>query len=165
VLAGNAKIYGSNTSTHTSAWIGYEILSAVGIGMALQIPVIANQALVSADDMAAVTTLTLFMENCGETLFVASCEGAFTNGLLSSLARNLPDIDSKTVLDAGATQIRHMFTGGELENVLKSYLDGCKTSHLVTVACGATAGLISFSNAGPAAVSWVKMKLKKAHEP
>jgi hypothetical protein len=164
VLAGNAKIHGSNATTHTSAWIGYEILSAVGIGMALQIPVIANQALVSADDIAAVTTLTLFMENCGETLFVASCEGAFTNGLLSSLARNLPDIDSKTVLDAGATQIRHMFTGGELEDVLKSYLDGCKTSHLVTVACGATAGLISFSNAGPAAVSWAKLKLKKAHE-
>ena len=132
--------------------------------MALQIPVIANQSLVSADDIAAVTTLTLFMENCGETLFAASCEGGFTNGLLSSLARNLPDIDSRIVLDAGATQVRHMFTGGELEHVLKSYLDGCKTSHLVTVACGAAAGLISFSDAGPAAVSWAKLKLRKTHE-
>ena len=163
-LAGNTKIYTSNARTLTSEWVGYEILSAVGIGMALQIPVIANQALVSADDMAAATTFTLFMENCGETVFVAASEGAFTNGLLSSLARNLPNIEPKTVLDAGATQIRSLFSGGELEQVSRSYLDGCKTSHLVTVACGAIAGLISCSNAGPAAVTWVKLKLKKAHE-
>lgn len=164
VLAGNTKIYTLNALTHTSEWIGYEVLSAVGIGMALQIPVIANQAMVSADDLAAVTTLTLFMENCGETLFVASCEGAFTNGLLSSLGRSLPNVNSKIVLDAGATQIRHLFSGSELEHVLMGYLDGCKTSHLVTVACGAIAGLISCSNTGPAALSWVKLKLKKAHE-
>lgn len=163
-IAGNAKIYMSNARTLSSEWVGYEILTAIGIGMALQIPVIANQALVSADDMAAVTTFTLFMENCGETLFVASCEGAFTNGLLSSLAENLPDIDPKTVLDAGATQIRSLYSGGDLDQVLRSYLDGCKTSHLITVACGATAGLISCSNAGPAALTWMQLKLKKAHE-
>lgn len=164
VVAGNVRIYLSNARTVTSEWVGYEILSAVGIGMALQIPVIANQASVSADDLAAVTTLTLFLENCEKTLFVASSEGAFTNGLLSSLARNLPSIDSKTVLDAGATQIRSLFSGGDLEQILGSYLDGCKTSHLVTIACGAIAGLISCSSAGPAAVTWAKLKLKKTHE-
>jgi hypothetical protein len=164
VVAGNSKIYTSDASTLTREWVGYEILSAIGIGIALQIPMISNQALVPADDMAAATSLTLFMENCGTALFVASSEAAFTNGLLSSLARNLPGIDSKNVLDAGATQIRTLFSGGELEQVLRSYLDGCKTSHIITVACGAAAGLISLSNAGPAAVTWVKLKIKKAHE-
>lgn len=163
-IAGNTKIYTSNAHTLTSEWVGYEILTAIGIGMALQIPVIANQALVSADDMAAVTTFTLFMENCGETLFVASSEGAFTNGLLSSLSKNMPEIDSKAILDVGATQIRNLFDGPDLDKVLGSYLDGCKTSHIVTVACGTIAGLISFSNAGPAAVSWMKLKMNKAHE-
>lgn len=164
VVVGNAKIYMSNAGTLTSEWVGYELLSAIGIGIALQIPVISNQALVPADDLAAVTSLTLFLENCGEALFVASTEAAFTNGLLSSLTRNMPEINSKNVLDAGATQIRSLFSGPELEQVLRSYLDGCKTSHIVTVACGAIAGLISLSNAGPAAVSWAKLKWKKAHE-
>lgn len=163
-VAGNAKIYMSNAHTLSSEWVGYEILTAIGVGMALQIPVIANQALVPADDLAAVTTLTLFIENCGETVFVASCEGAFTNGLLSSLAQNLPDVDPKAVLDAGATQIRSLYIGGDLDQVLRGYLNGCKTSHLITVACGVTAGLISCSNAGPAALTWMKLKLKKAHE-
>ncbi|KZM22409.1 transmembrane transport [Ascochyta rabiei] len=163
-IAGNARIYTSNASTLTSEWVGYEILSAIGIGIALQIPMISNQALVPADNMAAVTSLTLFMENCGTALFVASSEAAFTNGLLSSLARNLPDVDSKNVLDAGATQIRSLFGGRELEQVLGSYLDGCKTSHIITVVCGATAGLISLSNAGPVAVTWARLRIRKAHE-
>ena len=163
-IAGNTKIYTSTARTLTSEWVGYEILTALGIGMALQIPVIANQASVSADDMAAVTTFTLFMENCGETLFVASSEGAFTNGLLSSLSNSLPDIDPKTILDVGATQIRTLYSGQELEKVLGGYLDACKTGHLITVACGAIAGLISLSNAGPAAATWLKLKLKKPHE-
>lgn len=163
-IAGNAKIYTSNASTLTSEWVGYEILSAIGIGIALQIPMISNQASVPADDMAAATSVTLFMENCGTALFVASSEAAFTNGLLSSLARNLPGIDPKDVLDAGATQIRSLFSGGELDQVLRSYLDGCQTSHIITVACGAIAGLISLSNAGPAAITWARLRMEKAHE-
>lgn len=118
-IAGNAKIYTSNADTLASEWAGYEILSAIGIGIALQIPMISNQALVPADDMAAATSLTLFMENCGTALFVASSEAAFTNGLLSSLARKLPGTESKNVLDAGATQIRNLFSGGELNKYWK----------------------------------------------
>ena len=104
------------------------------------------------------------MENCGTVLFVASGEAAFTNGLLASLARNLPQIDARIVLDAGVTQIRSAFSGNELDKVLGGYLDGCKTSHVITVACGAIAGVISLSNAGPAAVKEVRMRLKKSHE-
>ena len=104
------------------------------------------------------------MENCGTVLFVASGEAAFTNGLLSSLARNLPQVDAKVVLDAGATQIRALFSGHELEQVLGGYLDGCKTSHIVTVACGAMAAAISLSNAGPAAIKELKKSIEKSHE-
>jgi hypothetical protein len=163
-IAGNVNIYRSGTSTLTSEWVGYEILSAIGIGTALQIPMIANQASVPTCDLAAATSLTLFMENCGTALFVASSEAAFTTGLLASLDRNLPDIDTNDVLEAGATQIRSLFSGEELQQVLGSYLDGCKTSHIVTVVCGAIAGLISLSSAGPAAVTWAKLRMKKAHE-
>lgn len=163
-IAGNSKIYDSDAITPTRDWVSYEIISAIGIGVALQIPMISNQASVPADDMAAATSLTLFMENCGTALFVASSEAAFATGLFSSLTRNLPDVDAKSVLDAGATQIRSLFSGRELEQVLIGYLEGCQTSHIITVACGAIAGMISLSNACPAAVTWAKLRLKKTHE-
>ncbi|KAL1794342.1 hypothetical protein ACET3X_007763 [Alternaria dauci] len=123
-VAGNTKIHSLDANTPIKDWVGFELLTATGVGLALQIPMIANQALVSADDLGAATSMSLFMENCGTVLFVASGEAAFTNGLLSSLARNLPQVDAKVVLDAGATQIRTLFSGHELEQVLGGYLDG-----------------------------------------
>ncbi|CAN9212153.1 unnamed protein product [Alternaria alternata] len=163
-VIGNTKIHSLDASTPIKDWVGFELLTAMGVGLALQIPMIANQALVPAEDLGAATSMSLFMENCGTVLFVASGEAAFTNGLLSSLARNLPQVDAKVVLDAGATQIRALFSGHELEQVLGGYLDGCKTSHIVTVACGAMAAAISLSNAGPAAIKELKKSIEKSHE-
>jgi MFS family permease len=161
--AGNSRIYTLDASTPTRQWIGYELITATGIGLALQIPMIANQALVPAGDMPAATSLTLFVENCGTALFVASGEAAFTNGLLSSLRAKLPEADAIQVLDAGATQIRSLFSGAELDDVLRSYLHGCKTGHLIPLACAAIAAAISLSNAGPAALKAIKLRLKKRH--
>ena len=91
-------------------------------------------------------------------------EAAFTKRLGPAVSRaNLPQLDASRVLDAGATQIRTVFSGQELEVILGSYLEGCKTSHIIAVACGAIAGLISFSNAGPAAVKWVQIRRTKTH--
>lgn len=163
-IAGNTKIYTLDATTPTRDWIGYELLTATGVGLALQIPMIANQNLVDAEDLPAATSMSLFVENCGTALFVASSEAAFTNGLLSSLARNLPQLDSRHILDAGATQVRSIFKDVELEKVLDSYLDGCKTSHIIAMACGAIAGAISLSNAGPAALQWLKIRVKKRHD-
>lgn len=161
--AGVSNIYTLNATATTATWIGYEVLTATGVGLALQIPMIANQAAVGADDMAAVTSLTLFIENCGTALFVASGEAAFTQALVDSLGRNLPSVDPHTILNAGATQVRNLFSDGELDQILSSYLYGCKVSHIISVSCGAAASLISMSNAGPAAVREVKLRLKKSH--
>lgn len=161
-VVGNTKIFTSNEHTPFRDWIGYELVSAIGIGLALQIPMIANQNLVVADEMPAATSLTLFFENSGTALFIASTEGAFTTGLLSSLGRNLPHLDPKTVLDVGATQVRSIFSGADLEKVLQSYVHGLKNGHLLAVACGVVASLISLSNAGPAGIAWIQMRLKKS---
>lgn len=161
--AGNSRIYSLNGDAPTEQWIGYELITAFGIGLALQIPLLANQALVPADDMPAVTSLTLFVENSGTALFVASGEAAFTNGLLASLRSKMSDTSAIEVLDAGATQIRSLFHGQELDQVLDSYLQGCKTGHLIPVSCAAIAAAISFSSAGPAAVGVVRRKMKKIH--
>jgi hypothetical protein len=163
-IAGNTKIFMSDASTLTKDWVGYELLTAVGIGVALQIPMIANQALVPASDMAAATSVTLFIENIGTVLFVAASEAAFTNGLLSNLAKTIPSNNVDAVMSAGATQIRSSFSGNELQEVLQSYLHGCKTSHIITLACGVAAGLISSTNAVPAAIKWTKLQMMKPHE-
>jgi len=161
--AGNSRIYTLGANTPSGQWIGYELITAFGVGLALQIPLIYNQALVSADDMPAATSLTLFLENTGTAIFVAAGEAAFTNGLLTNLRASLSEVDAREVLDAGVTQIRKLFDGAKLDKVLDSYLYGCKTGHLIPVSCAAIAAAISLSSAGPAAVAAIKMRMKKSH--
>ncbi|KAH4059326.1 hypothetical protein HBI25_106320 [Parastagonospora nodorum] len=161
--AGNSRIYTLGANTPSGQWIGYELITAFGVGLALQIPLIYNQALVSADDMPAATSLTLFLENTGTAIFVAAGEAAFTNGLLTNLRASLSEVDAREVLDAGVTQIRKLFDGAKLDKILDSYLYGCKTGHLIPVSCAAIAAAISLSSAGPAAVQAIRMKIKKSH--
>ncbi|KAF1961862.1 MFS gliotoxin efflux transporter glia [Byssothecium circinans] len=150
--AGTVCLYQMGAQPSAGTWIGYELLAAT-IGLALQIPMIANQVAVGADDIASVTAITLFVENAGTTIFVASSEAAFTKSLSESLMRSLSSIDPEAVLDAGATQIRHLFSGNELEKVLESYLEGSRVSRWVSIACGIACCLISGSGAG-----WVALQ-------
>ena len=141
-------------------WIGYELLAAT-IGLALQIPMISNQVAVGADDLASVTAITLFVENAGTTIFVASSEAAFTKSLSESLAKTLTSMEPEAVLNAGATQIRNLFSGNDLERVLESYLEGSQVSRWVSVGCGVICCLISGSGAGWAVLDEGRKKWSK----
>lgn len=159
---GVSMIYTADANTSTGAWAGFEILTAAGVGIALQIPMIVNQDAVSRDDIASVTSLSLFMENVGTALFVASGEAAFTTGLVSSLSQNVPTLDPSAVIDAGVTQLRAVFDQpAELAGTLRAYLDGCKMSHTVSVACGAAAAVVSLVGAWPAGARVLESRLRK----
>ncbi|KAJ4356536.1 uncharacterized protein N0V89_004570 [Didymosphaeria variabile] len=161
--AGTATIYSVNAPASTREWLGFELLTGMGVGLALQIPMIYNQALVPRNDIPSVTSLTLFTENLGTTLFVAACEASFQQGLVAHLKKSLPSLDPHDVVNAGATQIRNLFHGGDLDMVLGSYLHGCRVSHLITLSCGVVACMVSVGAAGPTVVRMVMEKWGKSH--
>lgn len=143
---GVGLIYSIDDATaSTKRWIGYEIVTAIGVGLALQLPMIANQALVVSDDIPEATALTLFFENMGTTVFNAATEAAFTSSVVSSLK----GVDSAAVIAAGASQLRKLFSGEELQEVLSSYLDGCRVSHALSLSCGGIATVVSLVMAVP----------------
>lgn len=146
---GATMIFTLDADASTATWIGYEILAAVGIGLSLQVPMIANQAAVTPGDISAATAITLFIENLGTTLFVAAGEAAFTNKLVSSLSYNAPNVDPSLVISAGATQLRNVFGPGDIRGILMSYLEGCKVNHALSMACGGTAIFVSLAMAAP----------------
>lgn len=143
---GVGLIYSIDDATaSTKKWIGYEIVTAIGVGLALQLPMIANQALVVSDDIPEATALTLFFENMGATVFNAATEAAFTSSVVSSLK----GVDAGAVIAAGASQLRKLFSGQELQEVLSSYLDGCRVSHALSLTCGGIATAVSLVMAVP----------------
>lgn len=158
---GVAMVHTLGADAAIGSWIGYEILTAMGVGLALQVPMIANQAAVGVEDIAGATALTLFCENVGTSIFIASTEAALMNGLISALRRNVPNVHPEAVISVGATEIRRIFGSDQIHGILLSYLRGCKDSHFVPIACGGAATLVSMALAAPGvAQAWENQKGK-----
>jgi hypothetical protein len=162
---GVGLIYSLDERASVATWIGTEIVTAVGVGLALQLLMIANQAIVTPADIPEATALTLFFENLGTVLFVAAGEAAFTSRLVSSLADNAPHLDPAAIIRVGATQIRHIFAPADLQGVLRSYLDGCQVNHAVSLACGGVTTLVSLVMTVPVMKKHLGIWMQKPHVP
>lgn len=158
---GMSLVHTLDADSQVSSWIGYEIIIGMGVGTALQVPMIANQAAVGVEDIAAVTSMTLFAENVGTAIFTAATESAFTNGLVRALTQNVPGLKPEAVINTGATRIREAFRAEDIYGVLSSYLEGCRDSHLVPIACGASAVLVSMVIAVPGVAKEFDTRVRK----
>lgn len=143
--AGSIIMYKLDGQTTTKDWTGAEILPSIGVGLALQLPIIANNACVEVEDISIVTSLTLFFENVGETVFVSASEAAFTAGLVNRISKEPSEIDPQVLINAGAKCLRTTFSASQLPIVLAAYLEGCRRNHLVPVACGSAAAVLALS--------------------
>lgn len=56
---GTGLIYTLDIGSPSGHWIGYQTLAGVGIGLSIQVPIIANQAFVSMSEISSVTAITL----------------------------------------------------------------------------------------------------------
>jgi MFS transporter, DHA2 family, glioxin efflux transporter len=155
---GVTLVHSLDANASLASWIGFEVITAMGVGFALQTSMLANQAVVGAEDIAPVTALTLFAENIGTSVFIAATEAAFTNGLIAGLVRNVPQLQPEVVVDTGVTEIRRLFAKDQVAGILSSYLKGCKDSQLVPVACGGAATLVSVALAFPGVLQQLKGK-------
>jgi hypothetical protein len=56
---GAGLIYTLDIGSPSSHWIGYQVLAGIGIGLSIQVPIIANQAFVSMSELSSITAITL----------------------------------------------------------------------------------------------------------
>ena len=55
----NGLLYTLDIGSPSSHWIGYQALAGIGIGLSIQVPIIANQAFVSMSEISSITAITL----------------------------------------------------------------------------------------------------------
>lgn len=108
--------------TSTAKWVGYQIIAAAGIGLAIQQGIIAVQATQPKQAIPISSALILFSQSLAGAIFVSVGSSLLRNELLSGLSQaKLPEVDIKAILAAGATDVRHLVPPSQLLPVLTIY--------------------------------------------
>ncbi|EMD00433.1 hypothetical protein BAUCODRAFT_28789 [Baudoinia panamericana UAMH 10762] len=152
--AGLMMLFDVNTST--GRWVGYQFLYGFGVGLGFQQGGVAAQAALPFKDVAVGTTVVLFLQILGGSLFVSVAQNLFTTHLIKNiLALGLADLNPADIVAAGATGIRSLVSEAELPAVLGAY-----NKALVTVfEVGTITAAISIL--GAVGVEWRSIKAEK----
>jgi hypothetical protein len=143
---GAGLIYTLDIGSPSSQWIGYQVLSGLGIGIALQIPIIAAQATSAPADISSATAMLLFAQTLGGAIFVTAAQSAFTNTLVSHIAIYSPSVMPGKLLSIGATELRSTFSPEEMVGILKAYMEGLRVAYGIAIAAAGIATCFAAGN-------------------
>lgn len=103
-------------------WVGYQVVTSAGLGMAVQQGVIAVQTVLTLEQIPIGIAAIISMQSLGGAVFVSVGNNILQNVLdQASAAKSLPGIDIRAVIAAGATQFRSIVPADSLPALLVAY--------------------------------------------
>ena len=141
---GSGLIYTLDIGTSTDKWIGYQVLTGVGLGFAIQTAIIVGQSSVEPTDLSTVTAMILFAQTIGGAFFVQAGQSAFSNQLLKTVPTTAPGVAPALVLGTGASDLRNVFSPEVLPGILVAYMAGLRDAYAIAIAMAGMAFIISF---------------------
>ncbi|KAF2864783.1 DNA repair protein RAD50 [Massariosphaeria phaeospora] len=138
-------------STSSGEWIGYQILAGTGRGIAMQMPLLAVQSYLPADEFPYANANILFFQYFGGTIVNCMAKTVFINGLRSALAEFAPHVDAQKVVQSGATEIFRLVAPEDVQGVVLAYNQALAQTFWLPTAC---AILGAFSTLG---LGWHKI--------
>lgn len=117
---GNGLVTTMTPGTSSSHWIGYLFLSGFGSGMALQQASIAAQAVLPTADVSIGIAIMLFGQQLGGAVFLPVAQSVFTHELVKGVS-GIEGIDTNTIINTGAIELRSIVPEPELQAFLYAY--------------------------------------------
>lgn len=143
----------------SSKWIGYQVLCGFGIGLGLQLPLVAIQTVLDMSEIPTATALVLFMQLFGAAVFVSVGESLLATRLVSYISRTVPDVDAVAVASSGATNIQHAIPVEYLHGVIAEYNSGLMQVFKLVVA------MACLTSIGSMGMEWRSVKGKQTQIP
>ncbi len=93
----------------------------------------------------------------GGAIFISAGQSAFSNQIISSLGKYTAtaQLNPASVISVGATELRNIFGGAQLQAIILCYMDGLKVAFILSIA------LIGCALLSSAFVPWVSVKEKE----
>ncbi|PYH98429.1 MFS general substrate transporter [Aspergillus ellipticus CBS 707.79] len=122
---GNGLLSTLSPTTAVRDWAGFQALVGFGKGAVAQVvclsPMIAIQNAVAPEEVATAMALMTCSQTFGGAIFLALGEVVFARALRGEIPRYAPDVNSDTVIAAGATGFREVVARKDLLGVLEAY--------------------------------------------
>ncbi|KAH8646121.1 major facilitator superfamily domain-containing protein [Xylariales sp. PMI_506] len=134
-------------------WIGYQVVLGFGLGLGSQQPLNVAQTVLERADISTGTSLIMFTRFLGSSIFLPVAESVFLNSLVSKLS-NLPGINASDVSSGGATELRSLASGDNLNTLLSDYNAALVNVFYVVVATSSVTIL------GSVLVEWRSLKAR-----
>jgi hypothetical protein len=115
-------------------WIGYQVLLGSGVGMGIQLPIIAAQAVLAAPDIPIGTAIVTFCQTFGGAIFVSVSQALFANRLRSGILDTVPGVSPDIVRQIGATNLDSVIDGGHMPAVKRVYNEALVSAWYLAVA-------------------------------
>jgi hypothetical protein len=138
-------------NTGAAKWIGYQILFGISLGFGSQQPINVVQTVLARIDVSTGTAIIFFIRFLGAAIFVPVAENIFLNQLVKKL-QNLPGISTEAITNGGATELRSLASGADLNTLLIDYNAAIMD---VFYMCTATSAITIF---GAVLVEWKSLK-------
>ncbi|KAF0326960.1 MFS multidrug transporter [Colletotrichum asianum] len=138
-------LYGTfQPNTSTGKWVGYQILAGVGQGFGFQMPLIAIQNDTKPEHLAEATSLLVWAQYVGPTIFIVAYNTLFTSSLRSEIPKHAPNADVEAIVAAGATEFRKLVSAEDLPAVLEAYANAIDHVFFLVASVGAVAFIAAF---------------------
>ncbi|RDW72815.1 hypothetical protein BP6252_06722 [Coleophoma cylindrospora] len=141
---GVALLYTLDIGSSSAKWIGYQVLTGLGLGLGFQVPVSAVQATLPQIDIPSGSAMIIFIQTIGGAFLVSAGESAFEATLTKKLESSDASVSPLTVIGTGATDVRKVFAPADLPFILRAYMDGIQTAFIVAIALACACTLFSF---------------------
>ncbi len=139
-------------ATKHSKWIGYQVLSGFGQGIGFQQANMAAQTVLPSQDVPTGVSIVQFAQLLGSAVFVSVAQNLLSSRLASGLGPSVPGLDSHTVGNLGATELRALVGPEKLGELLEVYNKALRqVFHLA-------AGLAAASMLGAVGLEWKSVK-------
>lgn len=142
------------TTTAHPMWIGIQVVYGFGIGIGMQQTNIAAQTVLDKKDAPTGISVVFLGQGLGGAIGVAMAQTILNSRLISGLS-NVANISPEVVVNTGATNLRTLLSGAQLQTVLKVYNQG-----LVETFDAATAFACA-SIIGALAIEWKSTKARE----
>lgn len=133
-----------------------QIVTGAGLGLALQQPAIAVQAVLSEADISVATSILNFVIYLGASVFVTVSQTLLQGYLVRELPKVAPGLDAYQLASNGAGSLKDLVPADKLQEALGIYNDGMRL--IWYVGLGLAAGIFVFAFG----MGWKNIKEKKA---